>query len=390
MIHIGAENANSKPEKQNNSDQQSTSNNFYRLKDKKQSMNYNAALGGEINFDDLLDLSIDNKASDIHLAENERIVIRINGKLTFIKNIPQLTKNQAEKLIFSMIKNPLHKERLLQTRELDFAYQHKDGTNFRINMFFKRNHLACVMRIIGRKTQSMKKLGIPQGVQNLIQKKQGLILVTGPTGSGKSTTMQSMLDYINTTRIEHIVTIEDPIEFVFESKKSIFSQREIGSDTLNFSNALRAVLREDPDVVMIGEMRDPETIMAAMNLSETGHLVISTLHTSGAPQTIHRLINAFPPEQHNQIQSRLSDTLIGVISQRLIPRIDTEDRIGIFELMLVNSAIKNVIRTGDFAQIYNTMLSGRSEGMVTMQDFAYNLVQQNIVKEKDFIQFFTE
>lgn len=344
----------------------------------------------EIKFDDLLDLCIDSNASDLHLAEQEKIAMRIYGKIAFVEGASKLTKEQAETLIFGMIKNPLHKERLLQAKELDFAYQHKDGTNFRVNVFFKKQCLAAVLRIIGRTAPDMQDLGLPPAIEELINKKQGLILVTGPTGSGKSTTMQSLLQYINNNRVDHIVTIEDPIEFVFESQKSIFSQREVGEDTLSFSNALRSVLREDPDVVMIGEMRDPETIMAAMNLSETGHLVISTLHTSGAPQTIHRLVSAFPPEHHNQIQSRLADTLIGVLSQRLVPRIDKSGRIGIFELMIVNSALRNIIRQGDFSQIYNSMLAGRAAGMINMQDYAYALSQQGIIDEKDFIQFFRE
>lgn len=349
---------------------------------------YNAAMENDINFDDLLNLAIDSGASDLHLAENAKIALRINGKIVFLDTIPKLTKNQADKLILGMIKNPLHQDRLDQTRELDFAYEHKDGTNFRVNIFYKRQCLASVLRIVGRQASAMNELGLPAAVETLLNQKQGLILVTGPTGSGKSTSMQSMLEYINNKRVDHIVTIEDPIEFVFESKGSIFSQREVGEDTLSFGNALRAVLREDPDVVMIGEMRDPETIMAAMNLSETGHLVISTLHTSGAPQTIHRLVNAFPPEHHNQIQSRLADTLIGVLSQRLVPRIDQNGRIAIYELMIVNAAVRNTIRTGEFAQLYNAMIAGRQEGMVSMQDYAYKLADEGKIKESDFINFF--
>lgn len=339
---------------------------------------------------DILEAALDFGASDIHFSAGERIAFRIHGEIHFVDNVPPLTQGQAERLIFSLLSTEEQKETLIRTRELDTAYENSDGTSFRVNVFFKRKNIACVLRVIASEAWGMDDLGLPSAVEKLLKQKQGLILVTGPTGSGKSTSMQSMLQYINETRVEHILTIEDPIEFVFKSKESIFSQREVGADTLSFSNALRAALREDPDVVMIGEMRDPETIMAAMNLSETGHLVVSTLHTSGAPQTISRLLNAFPPEQKNTIQTRLADTLIGVLSQRLVPRSDQEGRIAIFELMVVNSAIRNIIRTGDMAQIHNAIQAGRSSGMVKMEKYAEIMEEKGIIKKEDYIHFFRE
>lgn len=346
------------------------------------------AEGEKIELEDILELGIDMEASDLHFGAKEKIGLRINGKICFVENIPPLTREQAERIIFKLVSNEDQKETLVRTREMDTSYEHTDGTPFRVNIFYKKRNISAVLRRIASKACTMEELGVPAAVHNLIQMKQGLILVTGPTGSGKSTTMQSMLENINQNRVEHILTIEDPIEFMFTSKKSIFSQREVGEDTLSFSNALRAALREDPDIVMIGEMRDAETIMAAMNLAETGHLVISTLHTSSAAQTISRLVNAFPPEQHSQVSSRLADSLVGVVSQRLVPRCDKPGRIAIFELMIINAALRNIIRSGETSQILNAIQAGRKEGMIKMETYAEELRQQGIILEKDYLHFF--
>lgn len=343
-----------------------------------------------VGINDILDAAIESQASDIHLSFDAPISLRIDGAIHRIQNIPPLSKEQSEKIIMPMIGNDDLRETLMRTKELDFSYEHADGTNFRVNIFFRRKKLSCVMRRIANVAFPLESLGVPKAILKLLKAKQGLILLTGPTGSGKSTTMQSMLEYINNDRVEHIITIEDPIEFVFTNKKCIFSQREIGIDTLSFANALRGALRQDPDIVMIGEMRDPETIMAAINLSETGHLVFSTLHTSGAPQTITRIVNAFPPDQQFHVQARLSESLLGVLSQRLIPRADNTGRIAIFEFMIVNAAIRNIIRTGDMAQIFNSIQSGRKEGMVLMQNYAEMLRDKGLIYEKDYIGFFRE
>jgi twitching motility protein PilT len=337
---------------------------------------------------DILDLAIDTEASDIHFGAHSRIGLRIDGKIAFVENIPELNNEQAKKVIFQLIPDEEQQETLMRTLEMDTSFEHADGTSFRVNIFFKRRNISAVLRRIARTAFSLDELGIPDKVKDLLETKQGMILVTGPTGSGKSTSMQSMVEHINLSRVEHILTIEDPIEFIFESKKSIISQREVGFDTLSYSNSLRAALREDPDIVMVGEMRDAETIMAAMNLAETGHLVISTLHTSSASQTISRLVNAFPPSQHEQIQSRMADTLIGVLSQRLVPRADTKGRIAIFELLVVNAAIRNIIRSGDTGQILNAIQAGRDEGMIKMETYAQELEGRGYINRADYEHFF--
>jgi len=345
-------------------------------------------IADRIQMGDLLDLAIDTEASDIHFGANERVGLRINGKICFVENIPPLTADQAKRIIFELMPDEEVRETLMRTREMDTAYEHADGTTFRVNVFFKRKNISAVLRRVSRRAFSMEELGIPKTVYNLISAKQGLLLITGPTGSGKSTSMQAIIEYINVTKIEHIITIEDPIEFIFKSKKSIISQREVGYDTLSYTNALKAALREDPDIVMIGEMRDPETIMAAMNLAETGHLVISTLHTSSATQTVSRLINAFPPDQHTQIRHRLADCLIGVVSQRLVPRSDKPGRIGIFELLVINAAVRNIIRSGEDGQILNAIQGGREKGMIKMETYAEELTKRGIIKAKDYMHFF--
>ena len=345
---------------------------------------------GGIALNDLLDLAIDKEASDIHFSADSRIGLRIFGKIHFIDNIDVLSNKQTRNLVFALVTNPLQRKKIYEEKELDASYEHVNGVSFRVNIFFKRGRLAAVLRKIASSTMTMKQLGLPDAVSDLVQKKQGLLLVTGPTGSGKSTSMQSMLEYINMNRVEHILTIEDPIEYIFKNKKSIFSQREVGNDTHSFPSALRASLREDPDVVMIGEMRDVETIQAAIKLSETGHLVISTLHTSSASQTIARLVSYFPSQDHEQVRSRLADSLLGVLSQRLVPRADREGRVALYELLIVNSAIRNIIRTGKMTQIHNAMLSGREIGMILMHEYAAELEEQGVVHNKDYIQFFRE
>jgi twitching motility protein PilT len=344
----------------------------------------------ELTIESLLEAALELGASDIHFSAGERIAFRVDGNIHFVENRPSLTLEEAESLVFSLVSSEEQKESLMRTRELDTAYEHTDGTNFRVNVFYKRNNISAVLRVIASDAFGMDELGMPAGVKDLLEYKQGLLLLTGPTGAGKSTSMQSMIDHINKSRVEHIITIEDPIEFIFKSRRSIISQREVGSDTLSFSNALRASLREDPDIVMIGEMRDPETIMAAINLSETGHLVISTLHTSGVPQTISRMVNAFPQDQHNMIQNRLADTIIGVLGQRLVPRKDRKGQIAIYELMVNTPGIRNLIRSGMTNQIKNAIQSGRAFGMMKMEQYAEVLRDRGIIQESDYIHFFTD
>ena len=339
--------------------------------------------GDRLNLGDILDSAIDYGTSDIHFSGGEKIAFRINGDIRFAENVPKLTNEQAEQLIFTFIQNEREKEMLLRTRELDIAYEHVDGTLFRVNIFFKCGNIATVCRLISREAFSMDGLGLPPAIEDVLKLRHGLILVTGPTGSGKSTSVQSIVEHINDNRVEHILTIEDPVEFVFESRKSIISQREVGKDTLSYANALKASLREDPDVIVIGEMRDAETIAIALNLAETGHLVISTLHTSSASKTVNRIINLFPSNQQKKVQERVADLLACVLSQRLLPRQDQEGRIALFELMIANNAIRNLVRNGDFVQLDNAIQSGRNEGMITMESHAAFLLERGIISEKD-------
>jgi twitching motility protein PilT len=350
----------------------------------------NSPFGG-VSLEDILELAIDQDASDIHFSAGKKIALRIKKEIFFIENIPELSTSQTKYLVFTLIGNPLYRKKLFEEKEMDYSYQHqKTGINFRVNIFFQKGRLSAVLRKIASHAMTVEQLNIPEKILDLLKQKQGLILVTGPTGSGKSTSLQAMLEHINSTRVEHILTIEDPIEYIFTDNKSIFSQRELGKDTHSFGHALKASLREDPDIVVIGEMRDKETIQAAMTLSETGHLVFSTLHTSSAPQTVSRLISQFPPEEQHNAQHRLADTLIGVLSQRLIPRSDRSGIVAIYELMIVNSAIKSIIKSGDMTQIHNAMLAGREHGMVRMEEYAYQLEEEGVVSEESFANFFRE
>jgi twitching motility protein PilT len=288
-------------------------------------------------------------------------------------------------------KHPDLLEKLEKSHDVDFWYvTEADGISFRVNGAWALENLNFTFRRIEQNAKTIQELDLPQAIDRFINAKQGLVLVTGPTGSGKSTTLVAMLEEINKTRGENIITIEDPIEFLFKDKKSIFSQREVWRDTNSFVSAIRASMREDPNVVMIGEMRDPDTVEAALNLAETGHLVFSTLHTSGSVQTISRIAQFFSPEQQRQIYTRLADSLLGVLSQRLVPRRDgTNKRIAIYELMLVNSGIKNLIRSGDLSQINNAIQMGRSEGMMPMYVHAQELEQKGIIRREDYAGFFT-
>lgn len=345
----------------------------------------------DFSLDELLDLVIDQKASDIHFAEGERIALRIDGQIQFIENIKPLSHEKAEKIIFEKLlggdENRI--DNYKKTLDTDFAYAHKDGTPFRVNIFYKKGKMAVVMRRINRKAFTFDELGLPGAIDKFVRAKSGLVLVCGPTGSGKSSTLAAMIEWINKNRSEHIITIEDPIEYIFESDKSIVSQREIGHDTHSFAAALRALLREDPDVAMIGELRDPETIMTAIELCETGHLVFGTFHTGSAAQTINRLIANFPPEQQSAVSTRLADALVGILCQRLIPKIGG-GRTGIFELVVANGAIRNLVRQKEMAQIQSTIQTGADSGMISMKRYADQKRDKGLIKEEDYIDYFTD
>ncbi|MFZ3231973.1 MAG: PilT/PilU family type 4a pilus ATPase [Patescibacteria group bacterium] len=334
--------------------------------------------------------AINIKASDVHLSEGDFVGFRVHGELSKFEQGGKLTKEACNRLCSELFLGDKEKVgEFVHRHDADFAYISADGTPFRVNGFYKLAKMGFVLRRIERDAKKMEDLGLPEGVKKILGAKQGLFLITGPTGSGKSTTMVSIIDRINETRNEHIITIEDPVEFIFTDKASIFSQREVGRDTNSFVAAIRAAMREDPDIVVVGEMRDQETVEAAINLAETGHLVFSTLHTSGSVQTINRLVQFFHPDIQNQVRVRLGDSLLGVLSQRLIPKAEGHGRVAIHEIMYVTPAIKNLIKSGDLVQINNNIELGSQDGMISMKNSALKLAEKGIVKEEDFMGYFT-
>lgn len=326
--------------------------------------------------EELLDVVIREKASDLHLTAGVPPIVRVNGILVKI-NVPPLTTEDVEKLIHQLIPNEELRERYYEKGEVDFSYAVTDFGRYRVNVFRQRGSSAAALRAVGINIPTMDQLGLPRKIlEGLSDNTRGLILITGPTGSGKSTTLATMINYINERRKCHILTLEDPIEYLHKHKNSIVNQREIGLDTLNYANALRAALREDPDVILVGEMRDLETIATAITAAETGHLVLSTLHTIGAPQTIDRIIDVFPPHQQQQVKVQLSNILKGVVSQQLLPRIDISGRSVALEIMIANAAINNLIREGKTHQIYSHIQTSSATGMVTMDSSLVKLYRQ--------------
>ncbi|MEM1251351.1 MAG: type IV pilus twitching motility protein PilT [Cyanobacteria bacterium P01_H01_bin.21] len=323
----------------------------------------------EMMIEDLMEEVVERGGSDLHLSAGLPPYIRVSGHLTPTEH-PPMTPEQCQRLIFSMLNNTQRKH-LEQNWELDCSYGVKGLARFRVNVYKDRGTYAACLRALSSKIPSAELLGLPDIVIELARKPRGLILVTGPTGSGKSTTLASMINDINHTRAEHILTVEDPIEFVYEPIKSLIHQRQIGEDTKSFSNALRASLREDPDVILVGEMRDLETISLAITAAETGHLVFGTLHTSSAAQTIDRMVDVFPPEQQQQVRVQLSNSLVAVLSQTLIPKANPKPgefgRVMAQEIMVVTPAISNLIREGKTAQIYGAIQTGGKIGMQTLE-----------------------
>lgn len=338
----------------------------------------------------ILDHAIKLGASDIHISEWENIWFRVEWNL-WKTNWTIIDKETINKILHDLLRwDEVLIKYFLEKKDLDFAYIHTDKTPFRINAFYKLWKMAFVMRRIASKPKTMEELWLPEWVKKFTKAKQWLILVTWPTWSWKSTSMISILDEINKTRREHILTIEDPVEFIFEDNQSIFSQREIWKDTNWFSQALRAAMREDPDIVMVWEMRDRETVEAAMELAETGHLVISTLHTAWSVQTITRLVNFFHPELQHSVRYKLWDILFWVLSQRLIPKADWKWRAWIYEIMMMTPWIRNLIRSWDLVQINNSIEMWRQDWMVSMKTYADSLAQKWIIKEEDYINYFQD
>jgi len=333
-----------------------------------------------MNVFELLYKALELKASDLHLTVGTQPILRINGTLEAIGDEILDSENTA-----ALIKQLLTSEQLDQLNncgELDFAYADTSGSRFRINAYKQKDSYAAAIRVINSRIYSMEELGLPPILKELSMKQRGLILVTGPTGSGKTTTLASMLDYINKNRKCHIMTLEDPIEYLHKHHHSIINQREIGRDSKSFGNALRAALRQDPDVILVGEMRDLETISTALTAAETGHLVLSTLHTIGAAKTIDRVIDVFPPHQQQQIRVQLATVMEAIISQQLVPTADGKKRVAAQEIMIGNPAVKNLIREGKAYQIQNLIQTGSKLGMCSMDSSLGQLYRQmHISKE---------
>jgi len=326
---------------------------------------------------ELLKFTVDADASDLHISAGSIPMVRVHGQMRKL-NLHRFSEKEVEELIFSTMNKSqqvLFKEKL----EIDFSTKLSDETRFRVNAFHQVNGLGVAFRVIPNEIKNFDELNLPEILSRLAMRQRGLILVTGPTGSGKSTTLATMVDYINDHRHCHIITIEDPIEFVHYSKNSLINQRELGHDTWSFTAALRSALREDPDVILVGEMRDLETVSLALTAAETGHLVLATLHTSSATKSIDRVIDMFPKEQQSQIRSMLSESLQAVIAQTLLPLKDGGGRVPALEIMIANAAVKNLIREEKTYQIPSVIQSGTKQGMQTLDQSLFNHVMNGLL-----------
>ncbi|MEW6585068.1 MAG: type IV pilus twitching motility protein PilT [Nitrospirota bacterium] len=333
---------------------------------------------------DLLKMMIEKNASDLHITTGSPPRLRIDGKLVNVDN-PPLNPADTKALCYSILTDA-QKHKFEENNELDLSFGVKGLSRFRANIFMQRGAVAGAFRTIPFEIRGFRELGLPEIVIEMVKKPRGLILVTGPTGSGKSTTLAAMVDRINSERYDHIITIEDPIEYLHPHRKCLINQREVNADTMSFKSALRYVLRQDPDVVLIGEMRDLETIEAALTVSETGHLTLATLHTNSAVQTINRIIDVFPPHQQEQIRVQLSFVLEGIFAQQLIPKKTGTGRVLAVELLVPNPAIRNLIREDKIHQIYSMMQTGQAKfGMQTMNQSLYELFTKSLISYEDAV-----
>jgi len=336
---------------------------------------------------ELLIFAVENKGSDLHMSSGEPPLVRIHGEMRKIE-VPPLDKEEVHNMIYDIL-NDQQRKSFEEFLELDFSFSLGEYGRFRVNMFKTNRGDAAVFRTIPNKIPTFEDLGLPKVFMDLARLEKGLVLITGPTGSGKSTTLAAIIDLINNESKGHILTVEDPIEFVHTSKSCLVNQRELGPHTKSFSNALRAALREDPDVILVGEMRDLETISLALTAAETGHLVFGTLHTSGAPKTVDRVIDVFPAAQQNQVRAMFSESIQAVITQALFRRKDGKGRIAGFEIMIANPAIRNLIREGKIAQMPSIMQTSRNIGMQTMETAVKELIAKNLVTEAEVSFYIT-
>jgi twitching motility protein PilT len=338
-----------------------------------------------VDISELLIFAIENHGSDLHVSSGEQPFIRIHGEMRKVE-LPNLDKESVHNMIYGIL-NDQQRKVYEENLELDFSFALGEYGRFRGNVFKQERGDAAVFRAIPNLIPSFEDLGLPKVLQDIARLEKGLVLVTGPTGSGKSTTLATMVDLINTEEKGHIITIEDPIEFVHRSKSCLVNQRELGPNTKSFANALRSALREDPDVILVGEMRDLETIQLALTAAETGHLVFGTLHTSGAPSTVTRVIDVFPAGQQNQVRSMLADSVQAIVTQALFKRKDGKGRIASFEILLANPAVRNLIREGKIFQILSIMQTSKGMGMQTMEASVQQLLDRNIVNRED-VEFY--
>jgi twitching motility protein PilT len=335
----------------------------------------------QFDFAEVLLEVMSRRASDLHITAGAPPMVRIRGRLVAMEGYPVLTPADTREVVYSILSNS-QRQRLETEWQLDFAYQIPGRARFRVNAYFQRAALGAAFRLIPFEVAPLESLGLPPSVAEFANRARGLVLVTGPTGSGKSTTLASLIDIINSTREEHIMTIEDPIEFLHAHKKCIVNQRELGSDATSFGNALKAALRQDPDVILVGEMRDIETISTAVTAAETGHLVFATLHTQDTPQTIDRIIDVFPAAQQGQIRAQLSVALQGIMTQMLLPTADGSGRCVAAEVLVPTPAVRNLIRESKSHQIYSVLQTGGSHGMQTMDASLAQLVRAGKITRK--------
>src|SRR6201997_4009913 len=332
----------------------------------------------DIDFADLLMEVVHRRASDLHLSAGAHPTVRVRGRLSAVEEYPKLSPADTREIIYSILTGD-QRQRLETNWQLDFAYSIPGHARFRVNAYYQRSAIGAAFRLIPFGMTSIDDLGLPAAVHEFTKRPRGFVLVTGPTGSGKSTSLAAMIDEINSSREEHIMTIEDPIEFLHGHKKCIVNQRELGSDAQSFSAALKAALRQDPDVILVGEMRDLETISTALTAAETGHLVFATLHTQDTASTIDRVIDVFPPAQQQQVRIMIANSLQGVVTQALLPTADGTGRVAALEILLPDDAVRNLIRQAKVEQLYTVMQTSSSRGMQTMEQALADLVLRGVV-----------